>query len=213
MVFNHPEMSKPFLEQLNWRHAEKNFDAEKTLEDAQLNAILEATRMSPSSFGIQPYHVYVVSDASVKTKLRAAAYDQAQFTDASCLLVFASRTDHMKRVDQYFEYASDGDAETREKLKGYEDMMRGFIQNMPQEAWKPWADRQTYIALGFALAAAAELEVQSCPMEGFDTKQFDEILGLPEHMKSVVVLSLGYSDGSPARSKVRFPEDDLFTHV
>ncbi|MBT5517099.1 NAD(P)H-dependent oxidoreductase [Candidatus Peregrinibacteria bacterium] len=202
-----------FLSQLEWRNAEKHFDASKPLEEDLLNKILAATRMAPSSYGIQPYHIYVVSNAEMKTKLRAEAFDQAQFTDAPYILVFASRNDFDARIDGYFETASGGDAEAREKLKGYEDMMRGRVSGMPEEEKMSWAHRQTYIALGFAMAAVAETGVASCPMEGFNTAKFDELLGLPAHMKSVVTLSLGYGDGTESRPKVRFPENDLFTHV
>ncbi len=202
-----------FLNQLEWRNAEKHFDPSKPLEADKLQQLLHAIQMAPSSFGIQPYHVFVVSDPSIKEQLRAAAYNQAQFTDASHILVFASRTDAMHRVDEYFQLATGGDAAIREKMKGYEDMMRGFVGNMPDSAQKSWADRQTYIALGFALAAAAELGISSCPMEGFDPNQFDQILKLPAHMKSVVTMSIGYADGTPGNPKVRFPEGDLFTRI
>lgn len=202
-----------FLDQLDWRRAVKTYDPEKKLSEENLNQILKATQMAPSSFGIQPYHVYVVTDAAVREKLRAAAWDQAQFTDASHLLVFASRTDVMQRIDEYFDTASGGDAEKKAAMQGYRDVMEGFLGNVPEEGRKAWADRQTYIALGFALAAAAELEVDSCPMEGFSTGDFDQILGLPENMKSVVCLSLGYTNEEAKRPKVRFDQDDLFTQV
>jgi nitroreductase len=202
-----------FLSQLQWRSAEKHFDASKPVSGEDLKKVLEATHMAPSSFGIQPYHVYVVSDADMKVKLRAEAFDQAQFTDAPYLLIFASRNDLDARIDGYFEIASGGDATAREQLKGYEDMMRGMIGGMPEGFKMSWADRQTYIALGFAMAAAAEIGLGSCPMEGFNTAKFDELLSLPAHMKSVVTLSLGHSDGTAKRPKVRFPESDIFTHV
>jgi nitroreductase len=208
-----PRFMPDFLNQLEWRSAEKHFDPAKPVDDSTLDKVLEATKMAPSSFGIQPYHVYIVSNPEVKVQLRAAAYDQAQFTDAPYLLVFATRTDLTSRIDDYFELATGGNAEARAAMKGYEDMMRGMVGGMPEAAQKPWADRQTYIALGFAMAAAAELELASCPMEGFDTAKFDEILELPAHMKSVVTLSLGYSDGTKGHGKVRFTEGDLFTHV
>lgn len=203
----------PFLEQLDWRRAVKVYDPEKKISEEDMKQILRASQMAPSSFGIQPYHVYIVTDVAVREQLRAEAFDQAQFTDASHLLVFASRTDMNERIDGYFETASSGDAEKKAAMQGYRDVIEGFVGNMPAEKQKNWADRQTYIALGFALAAAAELEVDSCPMEGFNPAKFDEILGLPEHMKSVVCLSLGYASEPAKRPKVRFPESDLFTYV
>ncbi len=202
-----------FLSQLEWRRAEKNFDPNKPLEQDKLNQLLHAIQMTPSSFGLQPYHVFVVSNPEVKTKLKAAAYNQAQFTDASHILVFASRTDAMHRIDAYIELATKGDASARESMKAYEDMMRGTISSRTEEALKTWADRQAYLALGFALAAAAELSVSSCPMEGFDPAQFDQILNLPANMKSSVAMTVGYSTGEPGYPKVRFPENELFTLI
>ena len=198
---------------LDWRRAEKNFDPTKPTSEEDLNKVLHAIQMAPSSFGIQPYHIYVVSDPETKKKMRAAAWDQAQFEEASHILVFASRTDAIPRIDEYLEVASGGDAEKREKLKGYEDMMKGFLSNFSPEVQRTWADRQTYIALGFAMAAAAELKLDSCPMEGFTPAEFDNILDLPENLKSVVTMSLGHRASEDGRPKVRFPETELFTHV
>ncbi len=204
---------KTLFEQLSWRNAHKTFDPSKQVDPEKLKLILEAVRMAPTSFGTQPFHVFVVSNPETKAKLRAAGYNQAQYTDASHILVFASRTDHMERVEGYFQIATGGDSEKRAAMAGYEEMMRGAMANLQGDRAKTWADRQTYIALGFALAAAAELEVDSCPMEGFSPEQFDEILGLPAYMKTVVTMSIGVSDGTPARGKVRFPENDLFTFL
>lgn len=200
-----------FLSQLDWRRAEKNFDPTKKVSEDDLKKILHAIQMAPSSFGIQPYHIYVVSDPEVKKQLRASAYHQAQFEEASHLLVFASRSDLGARVNAYFEMASGGSPEVREKMKEYEAMMEGFVSGLPEGAHKAWADRQAYIALGFALAAAAELGIDSCPMEGFNSAEFDSILKLPTSQKSAVVLSLGYRKMEEAHPKVRFPESDLFT--
>lgn len=210
---NPTPMTYSFQRHLEWRFATKDFDPEKPLSEENLNAILEAIQMSPSSYGLQPYHVYVVTDAATKTKLREAGYGQAQFEDAQAILVFASRTDIMDRIDSYLELASGGNPEIKEKMTSYADMMRQSLGNLNEEQRKAWADRQAYIALGFAMAAAAEHEVDSCPMEGFVPSQFNDILDLPEHMHSVVVLALGYRTEDPSRPKVRYQESDLFTHV
>ncbi len=204
-------MNKSFLEHLEWRNAEKNFDPAKKVSEEGLNKVLEAVRFTPTSFGLQPFHVYVVTDEAVRGKIREASWGQAQVTDASHLLVFASRLGINERIEKYFQIASGGDAAVRESMKGYEDMMRGFAGGMTPEREKHWADKQAYIALGFALAACAELEIDSCPMEGFDPSAVDALLGLPENMKSVVMLPIGYRKDMPHHPKVRFGADDLFT--
>lgn len=204
-------MNKSFLEHLEWRSAEKNFDPAKKVSEEGLNKVLEAVRFTPTSFGLQPFHVYVVTDEAVRGKIREASWGQAQVTDASHLLVFASRLGINDRIESYFQLASGGDAAVRESMKGYEDMMRGFAGGMTPEREKHWADKQAYIALGFALAACAELEIDSCPMEGFDPSAVDALLGLPENMKSVVMLPIGYRNDMPHYPKVRFGADDLFT--
>lgn len=206
-------MENTFLGHLQWRNAEKNFDPEKKVSEENLQKILNATRMAPTSFGLQPIHVYVVSDPAVKEKLREAGYNQAQFTDCSHVLVFADRSDMSQRITDYIELASGGDENVKEKMRGYEDMMRGSLESRSEEGKKSWANRQVYLALGFALAACAELEIDSCPMEGLDAAKFDEILKTPEHINVVVAMAIGYRKQEPERAKVRFPESDLFTKV
>ena len=208
-------MSDGFLDHLQWRTAEKSFDTARSLEEEKLDKILEAIQMAPTSFGLQPFQVHVVKSPELKAKLAAAGYNQPQFTSANVILVFTSRTDLETRTDEYFAQMKSGGGtpseEEMQKFKAFEDMLRGFIAYLPEAGRKAWADRQAYIALGFALAAAAELEVASCPMEGFSPSDFDQILGLPENQKSVVSLSLGYSTGAPARPKVRMSKEKMFS--
>ena len=99
----------------------------------------------------------------------------------------------------------------RENLATYEGMMRNSLGGRSQEEIKAWGDAQTYIALGFAMAACAELGIDSCPMEGFVPEEIDKILGLPPHLKSAVLLPIGYRKADPERPNVRFPEEDLFS--
>ena len=129
----------------------------------------------------------------------------------SHLLVFCARTDLQDRIEAYFQIASNGDDEVRANLKGYEDMMRGFFADKDENFVYAWARNQAYIAHGFALAACAELKIDSCPMEGFDPSAVDEILALPDYLKSVVMLPIGYREVDPHHPKVRYPEDDLFS--
>jgi nitroreductase len=206
-------MEKSFIKNLNWRFATKIFDPEKKVSDGDLEKILEAIRYSPSSFGLQPFHVHVITDSELRMNMKTYAWNQSQVTDASHFLVFSSRTDVMERVEQLMELLTSGNPEIRSKMKAYESMMIGFAENRDPKWIKGWGERQAYIALGFAMAACAELEIDSCPMEGFDAEAFDKLLHPPEHMKSVVALAIGYRKEGPAQSKTRFPSSDLFTRT
>jgi len=205
------------LKQLNKRYATKKFDPTKKLKAEDLATLLESIRLSASSYGLQAYKVLVVENEDIRKKLRAAAWDQSQITDASQLLIFAVETDFDESgVDRFVELT----AKTRNlevsSLSGYADMMKGSFKQ-PKEVSQSWLTRQLYIALGFGLVAAAELDIDSCPMEGFDTAQFDEILGLKEkNLHSVVVLTVGYraaDDYYQNFAKVRRPKEELFIHI
>lgn len=198
-----------FLINLNWRYATKKFDTTKVVSDEQLQKIQDTIKLTPTSFGLQPFHVLVVTNPELKAKLRDVSWGQSQVTDASHVLVFCARTDVVPRVDQYFTELSAGNAEIRAGLKGYEDMMGGFAKALDPQTALTWAGHQAYIALGFAMAACAELEIDSCPMEGFDKDAYNTILGLPEHMKAQVILPIGFrATDDVIRPKFRF--NDLF---
>lgn len=204
-----------FLSNLNWRYATKKFDTSRKVSDTDVDSILEAIRLTPTSFGLQPYHFYVVTNQEIKDKIQAVSWNQPQVGTSSHLIVLAARTDLAKTNDEYFTLMSGGDAGVRANLKGYEDMVNGTIQAKESaNAGFDWAARQAYIAQGFGLAACAELEIDSCPMEGFDPVAVGEILGLPESQKAVVLLPIGYREvGETPRPKVRFSKEALFTEV
>jgi nitroreductase / dihydropteridine reductase len=198
-----------FLTQLSWRYATKKFDTEKKVSQEELSKIMEAIKMTPTSFGLQPFHVVLVENAELRNQIKTASWEQTQVTEASHLLVFCARTDVSPRIDTYFDMASGGSSEIRLTMKGYEDMMKGFASNMDEEKLKVWAGKQAYIALGFAMAAATEISVDSCPMEGFDSSAVKNILNLPENIYPAVLLPIGFRAGDDViRPKVRF--NDLF---
>lgn len=204
-----------FLSNLSWRYATKKFDTNKKVSDADLEQILEAIRMTPSSFGLQPYHFYVVTNQDIKDKIQVAAYNQPQIGTASHLIVFVARTDFDTNNDEYFDLMSGGNPEARAQMKGFEDMLTWFGESKTPVDYLAWASKQTYIAHGFALAACAELQIDSCAMEGFDPTAVGEILGLPENQRALVLLPIGYRAEweAPRGPKVRFPKDELFTEV
>jgi len=143
--------------------------------------------------------------------LKKNAWNQSQITDAPLFFVFSVRTDLVKRIDEFLDVMTGGDATKKEGLKQYADMMKGAVSGLDETKAKAWAAKQTYIALGFGLAAAAELGLDSCPMEGFDTEAFNKILNLPKNLYPAVLLTVGYrSSEDVLKPKVRFSEKDLF---
>lgn len=193
-----------FLSNLEWRYAAKKFDTTKKVSDADLEKITEAIRLTPTSFGMQPYHFYIVTNQEKKDAIQAAAWNQSQVGTSSHLIVMCARNDLLAVKDEYFDAMSGGNAEVRASLKGFEDMVTGFIPHSSPE----WAKKQVYIAQGFALAACAELQIDSCPMEGFDAAKVHEILGLPSNLDVAVMLPIGYRavDEHP-RPKFRFTKE------
>lgn len=206
-----------FLGNIEWRYATKSFDPTRKVSDTDLETVLGAIRMTPTSFGLQPYHFYVVTNQGIKDQIQAAAWNQPQVGTASHLLVFTARTDLDTNIDEYFELLSGGNAEIRASLKGYEDMVRGFAERAKAgNMVESWAAKQAYIAQGFAMAALAELQIDSCPMEGFDPTAVGAILGLPDNQKAALLLPIGYrnaGDGPRTPHKVRFTKEKLFTEV
>lgn len=204
-----------FLSNLSWRYATKTFDTTRKVSDTDLEKILEAIRLTPTSFGLQPYHFYVVSNQAIQNNIQTVAWNQPQIGTASHVIIFTARTDFSANNNEFFALMSRGNPDVRTKLKGYEDMITGSVWTKSPEEYLAWASKQVYIANGFALAACAELQIDSCAMEGFDPVAVGKILELPENHKALVMLPIGYrAEGeAPRGPKVRFPKESLFTMV
>ena len=204
-----------YIDDLNWRYAVKQFDASKKVSDEDLQKLIDAVQLSASSYGLQPYKILVVKDQAVKEKLKAAGYNQSQFSDATAVFVFAHQTDFdAELVDSYIELSERIKELETGTLEGYANLMKNALLNLPQEAKAGWTSRQAYIALGNLLSAAAAHKIDACPMEGFEAAAFDEILGLTEqNLHAVVVAAVGYrsaEDETQHAPKVRRPQEELF---
>ena len=199
-----------FLSNLEWRYAAKKFDTTKKVSDTDLEKILEAIRLTPTSFGMQPYHFYIVTNQEKKDAIQAASWHQPQVGSCSHLIVMCARNDLMTVKDEYFDAMSGGNEEIRASLSGFEQMVTGFLPNASPE----WAKKQVYIAQGFALAACAELQIDSCPMEGFDAAVVAKILEVPSNLDVAVMIPVGYRavDEHP-RPKFRFAKEKVFTAI
>lgn len=200
------------IKSLEWRYATKKMNGEKIPKD-KLERILEATRLAPSSYGLTPYQVIVVEDQELKEQLVPACYGQTQLADSSAVLVFAVwDTIDENAVEDYINNIATQRNIPVDGLNDFKGMMLGTLSNMTNEQKTIWAQKQSYIGLGFSLVASALEEVDSTPMEGFVPSQVDEVLGLKElGLTSSVVLTLGYRDETdvlPYLKKVR--RDNLF---
>jgi nitroreductase/dihydropteridine reductase len=206
------------IDKLKWRYATKKFDSTKKLTAEQLDTLLTAVQLAPSSYGLQSYKVLVVEDAAIREQLKAAAHGQVQLTDASAVIVFASETIiDANLVHHYVDNIAKTRGMDRTHLKGLEDMMIGTTDRLAEDQKIAWSHKQTYIALGFLLAAAAELGIDACPMEGFDAGKFDEILGLKDKgLTASVIAPIGFrseDDNYGKLAKVRRPKEELFIHI
>jgi len=206
------------LENRTWRYATKKFDSSKKISDADFKVLLESLRLSASSYGLQPYHVFVVSNKKIREKLKPVSWGQSQITDASHLLVLANQTDFGgELVDDYLANLSETRNVPLEELKPYSDFAKSKLLDLPKNVKNNWAAKQAYIALGNLMQAAAELKIDTCPMEGFEAEAYDKILGLTEKgLTTTVVLPMGYrsnEDETQHYPKVRKSNEELFTHI
>lgn len=206
------------IQNLNWRYATKAMNGQAVPQE-KVDYILEAIQLTASSSGLQPFEVLVVTDPEVKQKLRAAAYDQSQITDASHVLVFAAWDQYTEeRINKVFERNNKERGLPNSATDAYRTRLIGIMTSQTAEQNFHHAAKQAYIALGSALVAAAEQKVDSTPMEGFDGAAVDGILGLAEKgLKSAVILPLGYRDETKDwlvnMKKVRTPKEELITLV
>ncbi|MGG7517239.1 NAD(P)H-dependent oxidoreductase [Allorhizobium undicola] len=207
------------LEKLNWRYATKKMDPAKAVPEDKVERIVEAARLAPTSSGLQPFQVLVVTNKEIREKIRPVAWNQAQITDGSHLLVFAAWDNYTaERINMMFDLVNDERGFKNEGWEAYRQKLLAAYPGRPAEENFEHAARQSYIALGLACAAAAFEGVDATPMEGFDPAAVDEILGLREKgLRSVTILPLGYrqpeGDWLVNLKKVRRPRKDFVIDV
>jgi nitroreductase len=184
------------LRKLQWRYATKKMNPAKAVAPEKVERILEAARLAPTSSGLQPYEIIVVTSKALREKIQPIAWNQGQITDCSHLLVFAAWDNYTaERINAMFDLVNAQRGSTSEGWENYRKMLLANYPGRDPQVNFEHAARQAYIGLGAALIAAAFEEVDSTPMEGFDPKALDEILGLAARgLRSVAILPLGYRD-------------------
>lgn len=195
-----------FSEIVMSRYATKKFDARK-IPESKVDELLEMVRFAPSAINLQPWKIKIVTDQKVKEQLRPAAFNQEQITTCSHLLVFCADPDYDSLISRLSVLLKKSGA-PEEMQKMVVGMAVQFTQPMSPDQKLAWSQAQTYLALGNALNGAKSLGFDSCPMGGFDPKEFLRILKIPPPLVPVMLCPLGYAADKPMQ-KVRFPKEDI----
>lgn len=211
--------SKNLLDALHWRYATKVFDAHKKISPELWDALEKTLVLTPTSFGLQPYKFLIVQDGAKRDALLPHSWGQKQVVDCSHYVVFLARTEMKEAdIDKLIHRISQVRSVPADSLKGYRDVMLGALVTGGRASVAfEWASRQTYIALGNLMTAAAILGVDACPMEGISPVDYDKVLKLESTgYKTVVACALGYravEDKYASLAKVRYEVNDLVQHV
>ena len=211
--------TSPLIQQLQWRYATKSMNPAKAVPEDKLERILEAARLAPTSSGLQPFEIIVVSNAAVREQIKPIAWNQAQITDGSHLLVFAAWDNYTpERINMMFDYTNEVRGFKNEGWENYRQKLLALYPPREAELNFQHAARQAYIGLSAALIAAAFEEVDATPMEGFDAEALDKILDLRARgLRSVAIMPIGYRkedrDWLVNLKKVRRPREQFVTEV
>ncbi|MCK6412101.1 MAG: oxygen-insensitive NAD(P)H nitroreductase [Azonexus sp.] len=208
------------------RHTTKAFDPDRRLSAADLAAVRILLRNAASSVNSQPWHFVIASSEAGRgmiadTMKSAYAYNEGKVRKASQVIVFCGR----KVLDEAYlaslleQEAVDGRLLTPE-ARAIQEKTRAHYVGLHRDTLgdlDAWVDRQVYLALGSLLLGVAALQLDACPLEGFDPAAVDAALGLPEKgLRSVVMLALGHrgeDDFNAALPKSRLPETVVFSEI
>ena len=207
------------LQTLKWRYAVKQFDASRKIPAETWQALEQSLVLTPSSYGLQPWKFLIITNQDLHEKLVPHAWNQRQVADCSHLVVMLSKTNiNSADIDVWIKQISNVRGTSTEQLSSYRNMMTGDIVSGPRSKYAAeWAARQVYIALGQFMLAAASLNIDTCPMEGFIPEKFDEILELKgTDWTTTVICPCGYRsiDDKYAKTiKVRFDAPQVIEHI
>ena len=207
------------LERLHWRYATKKFNPHKKIPESAWKTLEQSLVLSPSSFGLQPWKFLVIRNSEIRQKLLEFSWGQTPVVDASHLVVLAIKDNiNNSDIDQHINRMAEVQQVSTEKLQGFANMIKGFLQAPPFPLdVNEWSAKQTYIALGFFMNCAAMMGIDTLPMEGFVPAQYNKILNLNSQGYSAVVLcAAGYraeDDHHAQQPKVRFSTEKMVEYV
>ena len=207
------------LDSLRWRYACKSFNPDKKITPENVQILKESLRLTPSSYGLQPWKFLFITDPEIRAQLRPHSWNQGQIVDASHLVVLCRRESiDAEYVEKFIQSVADTQGKSVEDLAGYKELMnKNVVDGATVTDQASWMTHQVYIALGNLMTVAATMEIDTCPIEGFEPEKYDEILGLKEKgLASCVVCALGYhadDDWNYGAPKVRWPLDQVVEEV
>ena len=206
------------IEDLIWRYATKKYDTTKKIPQDQIDILIEALRLSPSSYGLLPFKILMIESAEIREKLKPHSWNQSQITDASHLLVFCSLKEMTDvYIDQHTELVEMTRSLEKGQLQGFANFVKVKVNEKSVFDQSEWNARQSYIALGILMQSCAALRIDATPMEGFEPEKYNEILGLNDkNLDATLVCALGYrseEDTNQHLKKVRKPMTDFLEIV
>lgn len=206
------------IKQLEWRYATKKFNPDKEISDENIEKLKRAVQLSVSSYGLQLYKVLIIKEKELREQLKPVSWGQQQITDASHLFVFCNYTSVQDtQIEEYLDLTAETRNLKKEEIAGYGDFIKKKLAEKDHHEQTNWLERQPYLALSNLLIACAELGIDACPMEGFEPKEYNNILNLNDKgLNACVIAAVGYrseKDTSQFQKKIRKPMNELFEVV
>ena len=203
------------IDQYKWRYATKIFDAKKKISDANIELIKDSISLAPTSYGLQLFKTIIVEKKEIKDKLKKASFNQSQISDASHIFVFCNSTKIVEDdIDNYIKNKAAIQNKTINEINGYGDFLKDTLLKKEHRKISIWTANQVYIALSHLLTFCPSLGIDSCPIEGFESHKYNDILKLNDrNLNSKVVAAVGYrsnKDLSQYEKKIRKSNDELF---
>lgn len=204
------------LDAIKWRYATKKFDNNRKISADKLEDLEEAIRLSPSSYGLQLFEVLRIDNPKIREGLRPHCWNQSQITDASHLYVFCNYVNYNEKdIDTIIRLKAEALKKSKSDFQGYKDFVSKKLQEKGKDEFSCWTGKQTYIALANVITTAASLEIDSCPIEGFERDEVNSYLDLgSKNLSAAVMLAVGYrseEDANQHAPKVRKSKEELIT--
>jgi len=204
-----------FLDIMDYRHACKEFDTSKKISDENIHTILESGRKSPSSFGMEPWKFLVITNEKLKENIRPLCWNQVQITSCSHLIIILAKIEDVKPSSGIPLKRFSRRDMSAEKLDFYIDLYAKHLNNTlsTNENIYHWTSKQTYLAASNMMSCAASLKIDSCPIEGFEKENLEELLALDTSKYQVsLVLPFGYRKNEQSK-QLRLSFDEVVEFI
>lgn len=206
------------IEALKWRYATKKYNADKKISTEDFETLKEVLTLVPTSSGIQALKFLVIENPEIRKQLQAVSYNQSQIVDASHLIVMCAYNEYTEdHANDFINLSKDIRQLSEEGVSNFRNYLNFAVLPRPIDKQMDSHAKQTYIALGMLLSAAAEMNIDATPMEGFLPEEYDRILGLEgKNLKSIVICALGYradDDANASYPKVRKPLTEMIETI